>query len=34
MTLDKKLFVTRNEMFGSELPETGTEGQIFFLLQE
>ena len=34
VTLDKKLFITRNEMFGPELPETGTEGQIFFLLQE
>ena len=34
VTLDKKLIITRNEMFGSELPETGTEGQIFFLLQE
>lgn len=34
VTLDKKLIITRNEMFGSTLPETGTEGQIFFLLQE
>lgn len=34
VTLDKKLLITRNEMFGPELPETGVEGQIFFLLQE
>lgn len=34
VTLDKKLIVTRNEMFGPKLPETGVEGQVFFLLQE
>lgn len=34
VTLDKKLIITRNEMFGPELPETGVEGQVFFLLQE
>ena len=34
VTLDKKLIITRNEMFGPELPENGTEGQVFFLLQE
>lgn len=34
VTLDQKLIITRNEMFGPELPETGVEGQIFFLLQE
>lgn len=34
VTLDKKLIITRNKMFGPELPETGVEGEIFFLLQE
>lgn len=34
VTLDKKLIITRNEMFGPTLPESGVEGQVFFLLQE
>lgn len=34
VTLLDKLIITKDEMFGTELPAAGEEGQLFFLIEE